>query len=242
MPVPYWTSSNGSTCHSSAAPAPAPAPARAPTVRPMPDLGPAHVPQDALELIERLIHFRSDVCSQFVYKWMELPRKVRKTYSYDGAIKCRSTNDPKHYFCQIEQINYFDPSNWVYAVTMRLMMPEMMKEVNWNNETKGDIFESILGYKYSVANGLEKKPVGAALSRHIGIVAAIFEEFVWYTWRLCDSIGYNNSDRVLQWVKWIIDMVAYRQMKDNNVGTLILHERPDEFVFRPRCKGQGNLI
>ena len=100
MQVPYWMSSSGSTCHSSAAPAPA----RAPTVRPMPGSCPDHVPKEALDLIELLIHFRSDMCSNFVYKWMELPRRVRKEYSYNGAIKCRwGFDDPKHYLCPNEK-------------------------------------------------------------------------------------------------------------------------------------------
>ena len=127
---------------------------------------------------------------------------------------------------------------------MRLMMPKMMKEVNWNNETKGDIFESILGCHYLVANGLVKEPVDA-LEKHIGIVSAIFEDFVWYTYRLCDRFGNNghgHTDKVLHWVAWIIDMVAYRQRKDDDIGTIVLQEALDEFAFEPRCKSKGNLI
>ena len=115
---------------------------------------PDHVPKEAMDLIELLVHFNSHRCSDFVYRWMELPRRVRKVYSYNGAIRCRDGSDPKHYFCQIDKQHYFDPTNWMYALTMRLMMPQMMKEVGWNNETKGDIFESILGCQYLLAHGL----------------------------------------------------------------------------------------
>ena len=120
----------------------------------MPETGLDHVPKQALELIDLLIDFRSDFASKFVYKWMELPRAVRKEYSYNGAIRCRNSSDPHHYHCPIEKQAYFDPTNWVYAVTLRLMMPKLVQEVEWNNETKGDIFESILGCHYLVANGL----------------------------------------------------------------------------------------
>ena len=223
-----------------AAPAAAPAPARAPTVRPMPRSA-AHTPKEALELIELLTHFRSDNCSKFVYKWMELPRAVRKEYSYIGAIKCRMDSDPNHYFCPINIESYFDPSNWVYAVTMRLMMPKMMQEVEWSNETKGDIFESILGLNYLVANGLVVHYEGS-LSKHIGTVSAIFDDFVWSTWRLCVAIGKTNTDRVVRWLTLIIDTVAYRQMKDDDIGNILLHESRTEFEFEPRCKRKGHLI
>jgi len=124
---------------------------------------------------------------------------------------------------------------------MRLMMPNMMQEVNWNKETKGDIFESLLGCHYLLANGFVKGYVGA-LSEHIGAVSAIVDDFVWYTWRLCEAIGKNDTDRILHWVQWIIDMVAYRQMKDDDVGTVVSEEAQDEFEFERRCKSKGNLI
>ena len=172
---------------------------------------------------------------------MELPRRVRKDFSYNGAIKQRLFGDPKHYFCPIDKVHYFDPSNWVYAVTMRLMMPKTMQEVAWNTETKGDIFESILGCHYLVSHGFAKVPV-AFTKQHLGLVSAIFEDFAWHTWRLCCTIGTDNTDVILQWVTWILDMVAYRQRKDHDIGTIVLRETQDEFEFEPRCKIKGNLV
>ena len=205
----------------------------------MPETGLDHVPKEALELIELLIDFRSDFSSTFVYKWMEVPRVARKEYSYNGAVRCRGPSDPIHYICPIDNQNYFDPSNWVYAVTMRLMMPKMMQEVEWNNETKGDIFESILGCGYLVANGFLTDDADS-LKKHSGAVSAIFEAFVWYTWQLCVAIGNDRRFLALRWVNWIIDMVAYRQMRDNDVGSIVVQEIPAE--FEPRCKSKGNLI
>jgi len=120
-----------------------------------------------------------------------------------------------------------------------LMMPKMMQEVEWNNETKGDIFESILGCHYLVANGLMTDDVDS-LKKHSGIASAIFEAFVWHTWQLCVAIGNDKTDVALRWVNWMIDMVAYRQMKDNDVGLIVVREIPVE--FEPRCKSKGNLI
>ena len=194
-----------------------------------------------MTLIELLVDFRADKCSQFVYNWMGLPPAVRKYYSYSGAMKCRVDTDPKHYLCPIKNERYFDPSNWVYAVTMRLMMPRMMKEVEWTNETKGEIFESIMGLNYLVANGLVVHYEGA-LSNHIGTVSAIFDNFVFCTWRLCEAIGKHDTDRVVLWVTWIIDTVAYRQRRDEDIGNILLHEARTEFEFEPRCKRKGYLI
>ena len=238
MPAPWYMSSNGGTGHNTAAPPPAKEPE--PTFRPMPESYPDHVPKEAVDLIELLLHFKPDVCSTFVYKWMELPRRLRKEYSYNGAIKCRGPGDPKHYVCPITNQTYYDPSNWVYAVTMRLMLPKMMQEVDWNNETKGDIFEGILGCNYLVANGLVEAPVGA-VSKHIGRVSAIFEEFVWSTWALCEKLQHNFT-RVLQWVTWINDIVLYRQMRYDTVGTIVLYDPPDEVSFKPRNKSSVYLI
>ena len=85
---------------------------------------------------------------------MELPRAVRREYSYSGAVRCRDSSDPQHYHGPIEKEGYFDPSNWAYTMALRLMMPKLVQEVEWNNEAKGDIFESILSCHYLVANGL----------------------------------------------------------------------------------------
>ena len=239
----WWMGSNGSTCHSSAIPCrdrTPPPPTRATKrARPMPKeaMDPDHVPKEAMDLIELLVHFRSHMCSEFVYRWMELPRKVRKLYSYSGAIRCQDDSDPKHYFCKIDDQHYFDPTNWVYALAMRIMMPEMMKEVHWNNETKGDIFESILGCNYLVSHGFLKQPL-TSLERHIGAVAAIFEAFAWFTHKLCLSVGHQNPDSILRWATWILDMVAWRQKRDSAVGAIVVVEDLSDydFDFQPRIK------
>ena len=195
------------------------------------------IPEEAHQLIELLLHFKSHMCSEFIYQWMELPRKVRKLYSYNGAIRCQDDSDPRHYFCKIDDQHYFDPTNWVYALAMRIMMPELMKEVHWNNETKGDIFESILGCNYLVSHGFLKQPL-TSLETHIGAVAAIFEAFAWFTHKLCLSVGHQNPDLILRWATWILDMVAWRQKRDSAVGTIVVVEDIDDYDFdlEPRTK------
>ena len=112
---------------------------------------------------------------------------------------------------------------------------------SWSRATLAcDTFQSILGCHYLVANGFVSDDV--VPFKNMGIVNAILDFFVWHTWRLCDAIGKNKSEQVLQWATWIIDMVAYRQMKDRDVGTIVLHESPAEFEFEPRCKCPGKLM
>ena len=196
------------------------------------------IPEEADWLIELLLRFKSNKCSDFVYRWMDLPKKTRKVYSYNGAIRCQDDSDPKHYFCDKGQQHYFDPTNWVYALAMRMMLPHMMKEVEWNNETKGDIFESIMGCHYMVSHGCPVNTM-TSLERNIGPVAAIFEAFAWGAHRLCRSIGHHDPELIVRWATWIIDMVAYRQRRDEAIGTIVLDDDLDTYDFNlvePRIK------
>ena len=105
-------------------------------------------------------------------------------------------------------------------------------------ETIGDIFESILGLHYMVDNGLVR--VSMYTTAHLGTVSAIFEEFVWCTWRLCEAI---DDDRVPAWATWITDMVAYRQKKDDHINNIVVFTEPrDKFTLQPRPKLLGSLM
>ena len=43
---------------------------------------------------------------------------------------------------------YFDPCNYIYALAFNMLFPQLVEMYNWNQETKGDIFESLLGLAY----------------------------------------------------------------------------------------------
>ena len=85
----------------------------------------------------------------FIQRWMELPRFVRKDLSYDGAIQCRGkSGERSDYVCSQLKLRYFDPGNHIYAGVLDLLCPSLC---SWyNQETKGDILESLLGYHYSL--------------------------------------------------------------------------------------------
>ena len=88
--------------------------------------------------------FRFEEFARFVDQWMTMPRVCRKSLSYVGAI--RTTIDtPTHYHCALLGQNYFDPGNYCYSVAFDILYGKMSP---WNMETKGDIFEGMLGYHW----------------------------------------------------------------------------------------------
>ena len=121
-------------------------------LRPMPEAT-DHVPVEALELIELMTGFATEKFSKFVEAWIDLPYNERKAWSHRGAVQCRNATDPVHYHCHLDGRTYFDPGNWIYAVSLSLMCPELMACVNWNYETKGDICESIARRAHQYLDG-----------------------------------------------------------------------------------------
>ena len=87
---------------------------------------------------------------EFIDFWMEQPRAVRKELSYSGALRS-SVGDPVHYVCQYTRQGYFDPSNMIYSMAMCFLAPQLSNR-GWNIETRGDIFESLIGYSYKLAH------------------------------------------------------------------------------------------
>ena len=72
---------------------------------------------------------------EFIAQWMELlDAYTRKSWSYLGAVKGKRAGD----------LTEFDPGSWVYAHVLGLLCPTLMRAVEWNEETKGDICEALL--------------------------------------------------------------------------------------------------
>jgi hypothetical protein len=88
-------------------------------------------------------HKRSVELYNFVQEWMTLSHQTRKDLSHEGAIRCTAEWHPQswHY----EKLGWtFDPGNWVYGTVMRFLIPRLQRHNWWNDETLGDIVESIL--------------------------------------------------------------------------------------------------
>ena len=197
------------------------------------------VPIEAMELIELMVGFQTEKASKFVAAWMDLPHKVRKAWSHSGAVQCRNATAPVHYHCHLNGRTYFDPGNWIYAVSLSLLCPELMAYVNWNYETKGDICESIMGCQYEVEHGLVTGATGESLEfphlqKYSGITSAIVDAYAWYVWRLCGKVG---ADEMLVWIDWTIDMVCYREhqaradsssLAELRLGTLAQYHGPKD--------------
>ena len=47
------------------------------------------------------------------------------------------------YICPTSKARYFDSGNFIYGVTMKLLVRTTL--CNWNDETMGDFFESFIG-------------------------------------------------------------------------------------------------
>ena len=94
---------------------------------------------------------------------MDQPRFTRKTLSYVGAIK--STEGlPRHYYCQLLDKWYFDPTNFVYSIAMDILYGSL--HLQWNAATKGDILEGMLGYHWLLEVATKQDTVGPELPLH----------------------------------------------------------------------------
>ena len=94
-------------------------------------------------------------------RYMQMPHGTRKELSYRGAIRLRDEDKPLASRADHETTgkdpssswaaHYFDPSNFVYLLAMRMMWPQFLQSNHLNENTVGDIFEGILGlgYEYS---------------------------------------------------------------------------------------------
>ena len=120
-------------------------------------------------------------------------RKTRKEWSYNGAVRCRSLEEEHHYVCVKTGIRYFDPTNWLYAVCFNVLFRDTaLSSENWNNETKGDIFECILGYCYlSENNHLPQYMDKWRL--HISVVGALLDHVIYHFWSLLQRIHYKEG-------------------------------------------------
>ena len=90
---------------------------------------------------------------QFMEQWIsEVPHASRKDWSHFGALRRQNSSDPRSSDGGAPQeAQYFDPGNWHYATSMRLLWPS---HSIWNQETVGDIVESLLGLQYLLAHGM----------------------------------------------------------------------------------------
>ena len=77
------------------------------------------------------------------------------------------------------------------AQTLQVMCPELMSRVKWNNETKGDICESMMGMYYEWRHCLRERRVGIrpVFGRQLALIAGLVNAFVYKVYRLHVRVG-----------------------------------------------------
>ena len=221
-------------------------PRRARGPQPMPPFD-GHIPHSALQLAETAVRFNTKAFGDFVSEWMtRLPYQTRKDWSYNGAVKSSSLDDPIHYRCPYTLQNYFDPGNWIYAQTLTIMCPSLMAQVNWNAETKGDICESLMGahYEWSVIiPRFQHSLLGehdARFGHRLRDCSRLIHYFSRHTYHLHRETG---DERMLSWVHWIVSIVSWRKdHTDIEDPDVLVHEPNVEVVQGSRDKSEGFLI
>ncbi len=193
----------------------------------------AEVPAEAHWLSEMLMRLSTQRFGEFVERWMELPQSVRKYFSHSGAVLALSPEDPVHYISLHDRgVGYFDPTNWIYAQTMQLMCPELMLQVNWNNETKGDIFESIMGMHHELrTSDSPVTEIRPEFERELAGVAGLINCRVYHVYKLHARV----EGRLHEYMEWIVNTARWRLDK----VPCSLPKADGTFEAIPRLKGIG---
>ena len=133
--------------------------------------------------------------------------------SHNGAIRCRTPEDPQHFKCPDTSLKYFDPGNWVYALALTVLCPESCKRQNWNIGTKGDIIEGLMGCAYLKHHSIRHTPLGGIdpvkYADESDRVADMLDEVSWRTNALSMRVGY---DKLLPWVQWVVANIDFVQL------------------------------
>jgi len=131
------------------------------------------------QLASSPINFRT------ISDWMTLSAKYRKSRSHYGAIRCFEGTHPCHYLCPLLGPT-FDPGNHVYAMVLKIVVPELNAE-DWNNETLGDIAEGLL------ATGLrwDAPPPSLAVALWLEVAAGLMYSVT------CYFPAYNTQEEVV---------------------------------------------
>ena len=129
-----------------------------------------HLEAEALTLCKSLYNrYRTEITTeltinfrfrQFIDTWVTtLEYSTRKHWSHSGALRMPNFSReeeaglPKPWSKdqRLQTDRYFDPGSWHYKVSMGVVLGEMP----YNEETVGDIVESLLGLQYIIKFGEE---------------------------------------------------------------------------------------
>ena len=110
--------------------------------------------------------------AEYLRKWLvhsiqNESEAERRKKSHCGAVKSRRKADQCHW-TDIKG-RYFDVGNRNYALALTMLLPDLVTEWGWNDNSKGNLVEMLLAQHWE-----ENGSVGAA-----AIEAIIFVEGIW---------------------------------------------------------------
>ena len=81
----------------------------------------------------------------------------------------------------------------IYSTAMCFLAPRMLMCKKWNNETRGDILEGVMGFYYELS---QKKNVEDDVLEQARDISLIIERTSWWTYRLyhCTLAGAGFQD------------------------------------------------
>ena len=110
----------------------------------------------------------------------------------------RQQGDPISWVCPQTHQRFFDPGNGFYACLFDHLWPRLRSE-NWNDQTKGDVFEAIFGYSWGLQLWGQRDHVSVriadALDNYLYSAHLIWESYNWDCENLKTSSalsGYSN--------------------------------------------------
>ena len=157
----------------------------------------------------------------------------RKMLSYSGAVRSRIPTDPVHYVDPSTQEKYFDPTNWVYGLLLRLLAPGLEKQ-NWNDETRGDIMEAFLGCHHVLQQN-DPRSVDEYSLDCAKFMACLVDTVSWLGYRLYQQQGCNFPKHMA----WIRALANWRKSAQS-LSLAIENIAPQE-PTSPRYKSGGTL-
>ena len=162
-------------------------------------------PPEGAILLDIAKTMKQDTFAEFIDLWMEnLSRRTRKNLSHSGALRSND-GDPVHFICKHTGLGYFDPTNYIYFMTLMFLAGPMSR--SWNTETRGDICEALMGFSYELTHN-ERVDV-LDVGQHVHKVARIIEVTATLTYKLWINTGIAFKD-------WCARIMQMRNVQEYN--------------------------
>ena len=131
---------------------------------------------------------------------------------------------------------YFDPTNRIYSAALAVLAPELSNGVLGisvaNNETRGDICESIMGCVYLAELGLTAADLKSDVLDAVKRVSTVINECSWLCYQL--ALRVSSAESFQDWICWVVETAAWQ--KDRPAQDVYAISLPYEDVLIARVK------